>query len=720
MDSELMNVRQVFHVLLQHDWILAACLALGGASVLLYTILYPPQFKSSASLQVTFDEPPILRMDNYVGESLKGIEELKTIEQNIDSRVVLGRVVDRLKLEDNSTFFDGKKPAHPTRDMAVDRLLGLCSASLRKGTHLIDLTVKHPNREMALLLNSTWVNEFISYNTEKKTMSARLTREFLSSEAERLRKKMLESDQTLQTFKENSGAVSLDSDQNIVVEKLKELNADLTVAKVHHLQTSAESQLVASMGDDTDKLLTVPDIASNPSVIDLEHQVSAQQTLLDDLSKRYKSKHPFLIQAKTQLAGLEQGLKKNILASRDSIVAADRSASESVKGLQNALDEQEKKALNLNRLSIEYNALARVAKSNKELYDYIMLRLNEAQVTSGIVPNEVTVAEPAYVPNIPESSHRMIITIFCLSSGLMFGMGLAFALNTLDTSFKSSEEAEQVLQLYELATIPAFSSKNKQTRLPTLQDGLDQAIFEAFRNLTASLTMLGRQEKHKSFIFASATEGDGRTFCCVNTAIMFAQRGYRTLLMDGDLLNPSLHHLFDIGIPSDDNLPAPPIRGMNDFLAGRCEFQQAVYSTGTKDLDFMPVGTRTSNPSELLTDEPLKDLFDQVFATYDRVFIDTSSLHTVSDSIIKLQYAQSICFVIRWGKTPRENILRALEIIRRLGREPSGFILNQAPPTNSWIYNQYYDQFEKVQAGSLTLLQTLTQTFRKIFNKKKR
>jgi capsular exopolysaccharide synthesis family protein len=363
--------------------------------------------------------------------------------------------------------------------------------------------------------------------------------------------------------------------------------------------------------------------------------------------------------------------------------ASFRTAQQTEAEFAKAVVDQEKRALDLNQKAIEYNVLAREMESNKAMYESVLTRLKEMDVTKELEQTPLRIVEPAYAYGPVRPDKRKILTSGILG-GLLLGLGVAIGLSMLDTSVKTVDEAEQLLGLPVLAAIPKWKGEHTgddtSANLPIVSDP-HGAIAESFRSLRSALSLLGREEKRRTFLFTSAVPSEGKSFTASNYAITCAQLGLTTLLIDADLRRPSLSNLFF-------NAAKKP--GLSDCLAGQAQLEEAIVDSNIDKLRLLTAGSTAPNPAELLASNEFAQIVQQALLTYDRVIIDTAPINAVSDTLILAPHVQSICMVVRAGTTPRAAVLRAVKMLTDIQCKPVGTILNRLPQRHGAGYYYYY------------------------------
>lgn len=184
---------------------------------------------------------------------------------------------------------------------------------------------------------------------------------------------------------------------------------------------------------------------------------------------------------------------------------------------------------------------------NRKLHDTVIQRLKELDIVSGNKnKNEVRIIEPASLPLTPIRPNKKMLLIYALALGTALSVGLIWLLVQLDTTIKSVDHAERLLGIPVLGAVPKNKLiKNGKGRL-FISDDPQSLCAEAFRSMRASLGLLGRDEDRKVVFFTSAVPSEGKSFCCVNYAVCYAQQGRRTLIIDFDLRKPTLAESFGV------------------------------------------------------------------------------------------------------------------------------------------------------------------------------
>jgi succinoglycan biosynthesis transport protein ExoP len=539
------DVHVVLEVLRSKAWLIGICTAGALLLAFIYTCFIPRVYSAQTVIQIEQEEQKVVKIEGIKSEDLKSLEALKTFEQNVTGPEVLLRVIHNPELRNDPTFLP--EVEHKSDNALQKALARHIDAKLRTGTRLIDITVNHPSPVMAEKIAKLLVQEFVRWNFEAQRDAAETARRFLLDEATRLRAKLEKSEQALQRYKEQNEAVSLEDTQNITVEKLKELNLRVTTAKTERLKLESDyAETTSGNYRSPDELLNIPAIANTPAVADLRKSISEKEAHLATLKERYKSEHPKFIEAASELQNLRMALERAILKARDVLGSSYHAAALTERKLDAALRQQQKVALELNKISIPYAVLARDTEADRVLYNSVLTGLKETDVTANLAQNSIRIVARALLPDQPVRSKRNLTLALGLLMGLACASGIVLVSNR---SLNTFHQAEALLGVRSLSEIPRLRASRTEAKPALLEH--DPAAEDSFRNLRSSLLLIEQAKSRRTLLFTSAHPGEGKTFCAMNCAISFAQLGLKTLIVDADVRQSDLAQWFFSRSPAD-------------------------------------------------------------------------------------------------------------------------------------------------------------------------
>jgi capsular exopolysaccharide synthesis family protein len=656
-----------FGLLLSKAWLSIFFAAFSLLAATMYLKHAPKLYESRTAVEVEDKTPRISNSQDFdtgnSGQDNNLDVTLKTIEQALTSNTLLLRVVKSNGLDKDPSFAPPKKNGSAYTDSElVDRFKRRAYAAIRRGTRVIDIGVKDTDAERAQRLAEAIVKGFIEQSFQKSDTSGPLRQE-----ADRLKAKLQDAEQAVQKYREDHGAVSLEEKQNIIVDELKELDLRVTQAKSERLKLEADVAIIKQVGTkNPEELLALPSVTSVPLVASLRQQLAEQ-------GARY--------QRETQLIGLKQALNRALIDAANTMVKSYESAKAAEATLTSALQEQEQRALELNKIAIPYNALVREVDADRALYEAVVARMKASDLAEGIWGKNIRVVETPLVAVKPIEPAPLKILLLSLLAGVAVGCGVVISIDMADNSIRTVDQGERISGLTALAAIPKSQRKNRK-REPVLTNSPASFEAEAFRSLRTSISFLEPYTDRDTLLFTSANPGEGKTYCCLNYSVALAQTGLRTLLIDADIRRPRLSKIA---------LADGKAQGLTDCLTGKANVIDCCKPTGIENLFVLPAGQRRSTPSELFASCDFVSLLKEVTPHFDRIVLDSAPINAVSDTQLIARYVQSVCFVIRARKTPTDAIIRAGALLRQAGIHPDGFVFNRMPTRSrdSYYYSEY-------------------------------
>ena len=674
------DFRAILYTILERAWIIGIALALTVGAALYYINTTPKIYEAETVLQVEESARKVVNIQEVANEDLKTTEQLKTVEQNLANQVVLQGVIDSLKLTPEQL---GLKPnGQSVSDGQMMRALaGALTTKLQRGTRLISVRVENRDPELAQRLSTQIVREFTRAYLEQRIGISNEASNFLVDERDRLRKRVEQSEQAVQEYKEANPGLPLDESQNLAEARLMALSNSVNEARAARIRLEADENQIRQMGKAQPlDLLRVNSVASAPIVLEMQKVLSAAESDFAALTERYKEKHPKYIQAKKKVADLRYTFERTISEAAGAVSVAVKGAREAEEKAAGLLTEQETARLKFSKVKLPYDALVKDMEADRELYTNVQRRLKETEVTKSLDQESIRVVQPAVVPDRPSKPRTMLILVGSVLFGFLLAGGFIFAQTLTDDSIKTVDQAEEYLGQSVIGSIPKATKTDLEAKaLLTVKDPIGQ-MAESFRSLRAAISLLESDHQDRVTLFTSSIPGEGKSFCSVNYAVALAQLGQKTLLIDGDLRLPTVHkHFFE----------KPPEKGIGFVLEGKASLTDSVSHTEIENLDVLPAGMRAGKPSELISQGAFKRVLKEALAKYDRIVIDSAPIHAVSDSLLLMKDVNNVCLVICAAKTSRRLVSRAMQKITDAKGKISGIVLNQLPKSGMNYYYYY-------------------------------
>ncbi|MBS4205822.1 CpsD/CapB family tyrosine-protein kinase [Bacillus sp. FJAT-49754] len=195
----------------------------------------------------------------------------------------------------------------------------------------------------------------------------------------------------------------------------------------------------------------------------------------------------------------------------------------------------------------------------------------------------------------------------------------------------------------------------------------DSIISEQYRTIRTNIRFLNGDKKNNTLLITSPGKWEGKSTTAANIAISMAQQKEKILLIDGNLRDPGIHHIFKTSNAT----------GLTDVLTGKVNFEEAVCPSNIGSLDLLTSGAIPFNPAELLGSHMMSLLLKKVNSLYDLVLIDSTSLLEVTDTKIIANLCDGVVLVVRQNKTDLESAFESKKVLEYAKAQIVGVILNE-------------------------------------------
>ncbi len=677
-----------FHAVRERLWILILCVVIGGVAATAYMTRQRQQFQARSVLFIEQEQERILdKVPGLREGQILSLDMINTVVDLIRGYQFAQRVAARMNLQNDPRFLAGlaEKPhGEFTSDAAAAYLAASVTASYRPRTRLIDIIVTQANSSLAVELANTYADEYLRYGIDRRIEVNSAANQFLLDKEATLRKEVKKSEEAMQAFRERERTPTLENSEQSTQAKVTEITKNLNELENRIVQLDGDLKAAGATPNDVDALLRLPSVASQPKVAETNQALADAERQFTLLKQTYRAKHPIYIAAQTQIDGLRRS-RAQLLQDVVSLLRSERDRFQAqYDELKQSKDAQQSELISTTGKSVEYNDLKRTLETNTVMYNNIVTRLAEIDVTKGMTDSQVRVHERAVGASALQASAVKVYLVGILG-GLLAGLGVALGLHFLDRSVKTVDQAEEIAGLPVVSAIPRKA--RGKARIIDVVTERESVVAEGFRSLRTSLAMGSHTGERRSFLFTSAQPAEGKTFCSTNFAATLSQQGFKTLLIDADLRRPMVSRVFF----NENRRP-----GLTEVLTGKVEFADAVIATEVPDLSILSAGGRVANPAEVLANPLMREILKEALLTYDRVVIDTAPALAVSDSLLIAPHVDVTCLVLRSFKTPRKTFARALKALGDINCQPAGVVLNFLPSglgTYYYYSGRYYGSY---------------------------
>ena len=708
-------VREYLRVLMKRKWMVLAVIVGIFMAVAVASLRQTPVYdavgrivinKADSNLITFKDSQPVY---DYYDQS-----DLDTEVRILQSDLMALQVIRQLNLDKRPDFgghADQKQPSLTADSLQTDsnrtstllaRFRSRLHVALIPNTRIIEIHYDSTDPQLAAGAVNTLASTYVEQNFKTKFESTMQASDWLSKQLVDLQMKVETSQEKLVRYQKEHEILGTDEKQNIITEKLDELNKEMTAAESDRMQKEAVYRQTQSNDPDAIAAAIIADTpaggtASGSGLLDkLREQQANLRIQVAELSSQLGPSYPKVVQLNNQLKEIDHQLEKETNKAVDHLKGQYLAALQREEMLRTSFEKQKQEANKLNESAIEYSILKRDLDSNRTLYEGLLEKLKEAGVTAGLRSNNFRIIDAARVPTAPSEPNIPRNLSFALVLGIISGVGLAFVLENMDNSVRTPEQAQAISGLPSLGMIPlgssatsygtygkrlALAAPTKEVVETVTQVRPHSQMAESYRALRTSLLLSNLGAPPKVIMVTSARPQEGKTTTSVNTAIVLAQKGVRVLLVDADLRRPSIHKTLGMG----------PRSGLSNVLTGSATAQQTITTSPVlPNLFILPAGTPPPNPAELLASPNMRQLIDELRESYDHIVIDTPPTLSVTDAVVLSPRSDAIILVIRSGQTTKQALRRARDILVQVNAHVAGILLN-AVDLNSPDYYYYYE-----------------------------
>jgi capsular exopolysaccharide synthesis family protein len=586
-----------------------------------------------------------------------------------------------------------------------------------RDTSLVRVAFSTPEPKLSARLANAHAAAYIRQGLELRTQTSGEAEQFLEEKLVELKERLEKSEAALNRYRRDKQIISLDDKENLVVERLSDLNNRLTQAEAERIALEAQVHLIRKRDYNA-----LPAVINSALISTLKGQLATLEGQYAQLAVQFKPGYPFLTQLQAQVEDTRRRVEREIENVIEGVESIYLTAVAHEKELRVKMEEQKTTTLGLKDVSVGYAILAREVDTNRQLYDSVLQRMKEMEMVAEIRASNVSVIDPAEVPQASSSPNKKRGVLFAALVGLMGGVGLAFFFEHLDNTLRTPEQVEHYLRLPSLGTVPDFSSLNGHSRdytperigskttkasRPALEkntlEGNKQKsslpsrphskelilaqhprsiVAEAYHALRTAILFARAGEPPRVILFTSGTMAEGKTVTTINTAVIFAQMGSRVVVIDADLRHRRCHEILGTGNGV----------GLTELLTGQRELAEVLKPTPTGGLFFISAGATPPSPAELLGSQKMADTITTLQGDFDYILIDSPPVMPVNDAVLLSTMVDGVV-VVGGSETPKQVIRQACLRLRAVRAKILGVVLNRVNIRNgdyAYYYYSYY------------------------------
>ncbi|RVT75831.1 polysaccharide biosynthesis tyrosine autokinase [Flavobacterium sufflavum] len=546
----------------------------------------------------------------------------------------------KLQIKDNPGFYKGKEYFVRFNDFngTVSRYKGISVEVDDKGASILTLRLQGTNKaRMVEYLNAT-VNMLIKRQLDSKNQFATNTIAFIDSTLVAMESQLKTAGEELKSFKKGKDVFNIEDGGAKFSDKILQYDVEKdAIARKITYYNSLKAYLKNSVDYSR---LPAPSVAGidDPNIVANISKLIALSTQRSEMAYAVKSDKIFR-DFDNQMEAVKNVLLENIASAKSSL--------QFDLGLVNSKINQAEG--NIKKLPDDQQELVKIKRKydlSDNIYSTFLQKRSEADIVKAANLSDIHFIDPAKDVGGgligPKTSVNYVLALFL---GIFIPLLVIFVVFFINNSVQNVEDVSKQTQIPLIGVVGVYKDKGELA----VFDKPKSALSESFRAIRSSLQFLYKKqhvEGAKTLMITSSISGEGKTFCSINIATVFALSEKKTVIVGLDLRKPKLAEEFDLSNEV----------GVVNYLIKQKGLKEIINTTKIPYLDVILSGPIPPNPSELIIGEAMADLIGELKKEYDYIILDTPPVGLVSDSLELGQYADVTLYIVRQNVTKKEMV----------------------------------------------------------------
>lgn len=620
---------------------------------LIATLLMTPQYTGKVTIEISRDAAQLTEFEGAETKANPGDQEFYQTQYGLlKARTLAERVANQLRLVDDPRFYDmfggtSDDPAfelnngryiaarRPARQrIAGEILLENVAITPARFSRLVEIEFTSPVPSLSANVANAWAENFIQSNLERKVQATSYGREQLQRQLADYKDRLDQSQRQLVTYASQEEIINLPAggggdqtktqERSIVADDLAALNTALAEATAARIAAQARAATAGSSGATSEAL-------GNNAINSLRQRRAELQAEYQELMVRFEPGYPAARALQSQIDYLDQAIGGEERRVSGSLQADYRAALQREQILASRVNQLKGDYLDLRRRSIQYNIYQQEVDTTRALYDGLLQRFKEIGVAGGIGVNNVSIIDPADVPEDPSSPSLVINILASLLAGLVLGVALALLLEQLSEEITDPAELQRRLGLPLLGVVPKTGETLKEALLDRKSE-----VVEGYMAVQTNLSFATEHGLPRSISVTSTRSAEGKSTTALALATTLTRVNRKVILVDGDMRSPSVHQLGNVGHE----------RGLSNFLAGQDDIETMTFEMHDLGFTAMSAGPIPPNAAELLTGNRLSLLIERLLQSYDHVIVDSPPVLGLADAPLIASRVEGVVYAV--------------------------------------------------------------------------
>jgi capsular exopolysaccharide synthesis family protein len=586
------------------------------------------------------------------------------------------------------------------REDLIEMLLGGEKVGAVEMSSALQIGFRSTSPQQAAQIANAIADAYVQQQVTTKSQATQKTSQWLADRLQQLSSQMQAADAEVQEYKIANNITETASGGSVLDQQLAQLNTQLVTAR----SDLAEAQAKYAQA----KQLQASGRAEDLSQIfqsGLIQQLRTQQSELLRQKAQYLNifgpKHPKMVELESQLKDIEGKINDEVTRVVATVANDVAVANARVASLQTSMSRLETDSGVQDKAKIKLAELEARSNSAHQLYQAFLEKFKETQGQEGIQTADSRVISRAVPPEAPAIPNKTRDMEMSLVGGLFLGFLLAFAAERFDGRLRTAEQLENLLHLPVLSTIPELKGrKSSQSAADHVIEKPLSTYAEAMRGLELALSHSNIERKPKTILVTSSVPDEGKTTVALSLARVCARGKKKVLLVDCDFRRPSVRKALGLeGARAYARTSAIEERanGLLDVLSGSKPLEDAVITDPQSSVKCLLALRIPTNPTDILSSSAMQRFIKKAGAEWDYVIFDSAPVLPVNDTRILAPFIDTIAFVVRWKKTPKEAVVTAARSLADVNAPVAGIVMTRADLRRQRYYGHGYQSYHKYE-----------------------
>ena len=295
------------------------------------------------------------------------------------------------------------------------------------------------------------------------------------------------------------------------------------------------------------------------------------------------------------------------------------------------------------------------------------------------------IVQNSTIPNTPTGPNLPLAAFVGLFVGVMLGFAVAIVSGLRENKVGGRDELAHHLGAPVMAVIPRVEGWDRtETAELVTREEPGAPASEAYRTLATNVRFLRSQQPLRILVVTSAMPGEGKSATAANLAVVLAETGLRTVLVDADLRRPRASRFIGVNDRA----------GLREALDGTRDLVDVIQATDTENLWIVGAGVVPQDPVSLLAGPNADAVFDGLRRVADIVVCDAPPTLPVADASVLAEESDAVLFVHDPSISNRTALEDAVRQLRTAGGNIIGGVYNNiSAAQRNYLGYASYDEY---------------------------